>query len=86
MNGWKLQRTLGSQTTYARELPGLDRVYAYVDYDQWEDDDQPTHYRWSVQDGSCGEVLDSGYTDEGDLTAAQADADAAAARLFPGHD
>lgn len=84
MSGWKLERARGTQTTYSRALEGLDRIYAYVDYDQWEDEEKPPHYRWSVQDGSCGKVLASGYTDEGGLAAAQADADDAAAKLFPG--
>lgn len=85
MSEWKLERTSGTQTTYSRELEGLDRIYAYVDYDQWDDEPAPTHYRWSVQDGANCKTLDSGYTDEGGLAQAKADADAAAAKLFPGH-
>lgn len=83
---WVLHRARDTRTTFARALPGLDRIYAYVDFDQWEGEEHPLSYHWSVQDGSCGQVLDHGHVD-GDqgLAAAQAAADAAAARLFPGH-
>lgn len=85
-NTWKIFNTSGNSITYARELSGLDRVYAYVRFEQWEDEDAPPSYRWSVEDGSCARVFDDGYI-EGSrgLRAAQDTADAAARRLFPGH-
>ncbi|MEB3023385.1 MULTISPECIES: hypothetical protein [Mycolicibacter] len=86
MSSWKLHNVSGTQTTFARAIEGLDRIRAYVDYDQWEDEEVPLSYFWSVQDGSCGQILESAHVD-GDkgLAAAQAAADAAVSRLFPGH-
>lgn len=85
MSEWHLRAVTGIRTTYARFIDGLDRIVAYIDFDQWEDQASPAQYEWSVQDGSCGKVLESGHVD-GDmsLAAAQAEADAAAARLFLG--
>lgn len=85
MSDWKLQRVAGTRTTYARELEGLDRIIAYVEFDQWDDEMTPPFYDWSVQDGSCGKVLDQDYVDgTAGLDAAKQAADAAAQRLFPG--
>ena len=44
----------------------------------------PYSYHWSVQDGSCGRVIEQGSIDGDDgLETAQLAADEAAARLFP---
>lgn len=86
MSQWKITSSSGGDTTYTRAVDGLDRIRAYVSFSQWEDEERPTHYSWSVQDGSCGKVLQRGTVDgdEG-LPAAQKAADAAVAQLFPNH-
>ncbi|BBX87973.1 hypothetical protein [Mycolicibacterium aubagnense] len=85
MSEWKLQHVTGTRTTYARELEGLDRIVAYVDFDQWEDESTPPFYEWSVQDSSCGKVFEQDYVDGTvGLEAAKRAADNAAGRLFPG--
>ncbi|MFA5709302.1 hypothetical protein [Mycolicibacterium sp.] len=80
---WRLQPSVGDRTTYSRDLH--ERFVAYVDVDTDWERDEPLSYTWSVQDGSCGRVLDRGWVD-GDqgLATAQLAAEEAAARLFPG--
>jgi hypothetical protein len=82
MSDWKLQPGVGGPTTYRRDLH--DPFVVYVAYEiDWEQD-QPVQYTWSVQDGSCGRVLEHGWVD-GDqgLEVAKRTADAAVAQLFP---
>lgn len=86
MGEWRLHQAHGNRTVHRRELEGLDRIMVYVEYEQWDDEDAPSFYSWQVSDGSCGKTLDGGYVDgKRGLRAAQVEADAAAARLFPGH-
>lgn len=59
------------------------RHHAYVTYYR-EKGREPFNYYWSVQDGSCGRVLEHGLTDgEEGLEKAKSEADAAAARRVP---
>lgn len=83
---WVPQGVAAGRVRYRREVSGLDRIMAYVEFERWEDS-PPTSCHWSVQDGSCGKVLDQGWVDaeQGGLGGAFVAADAAVARLFPGH-
>ncbi len=86
MGTWEPNGRYGFRRSYVRKLEGLDRIRVYVDFEQWDDEDAPLEYQWQVSDGSCGRKLDYGSVDgDAGLAAAMAVADAAAARLFPGH-
>lgn len=81
-SGWALQSASFGHITFRRHLGN--RILAYVVYDNEEDRDYPFSYHWSVQDGSCGKILDQGWVDgEEGLETAKAAADEAAAALFP---
>ena len=85
MSSWERFPTVGSGgwSVFRRELP--DRHAVYVEYEANWESEGPLLYSWSVQDSSCGRVLDSGHIDgEEGLAGAQRIADAAAAQLFPG--
>jgi hypothetical protein len=88
MSGWVRGDTWGGRACYRREVGG-DRIMAYVAFDLIDpelDGDRtlPYSYHWSVQDGSCGRVIEQGSIDGDDgLETAQLAADEAAARLFP---
>ena len=79
---WELKSNSYGHVTFRRFVGG-DRIYAYVVFDQ-EGDREPFSYHWSVQDGSCGRILEQGWTDgEHGFEAAKAEADEAAGRLIP---
>ena len=81
ISSWELQSNSYGHVTFRRDLG--DRFFAYVVYDK-EEDREPFSYHWSVQDGSCGRVLEQGWVDgEEGMAAAKAAADEAAAQLRP---
>lgn len=83
MSEWRRHYgVLGSGVTHRLDLH--DRFVAYVDVDSCWDTGDVLTYHWSVQDGSCGKVLDQDWLD-GDvgLDAAKKAAQDAAVRLFP---
>lgn len=67
MSGWTRGDTWAGRACYRREVGG-DRIMAYVAFDLTDPEldggrTQPYTYQWSVQDGSCGRVLEQGSSD-----------------------
>lgn len=82
MGDWKMVPSVSGRIVHRRDLQ--DRIVAYVDYEtDWEQED-PLTYHWSIEDGSCGRVLEQDWVD-GKVGLAQAKkiADEAAVRRFP---
>ncbi|MDO3312586.1 hypothetical protein [Mycobacteroides abscessus] len=82
MSDWKLIPSVSGRIVHRRDLQ--DRIVAYVDYEtDWEQED-PLTYHWSIEDGSCGRVLEQDWVD-GKIGLAQAKkiADEAVDRRFP---
>ncbi len=87
MSGWTRGDTWAGRACYRREVGG-DRIMAYVAFDLTDpeldgDRTQPYTYQWSVQDGTCGRVLEQGSSDgDNGLENAKREADEAAARVL----
>lgn len=83
MSKWKLIPSLSGRAVYRRDLH--ERFVVYVDHEaEWEQE-RPLMYHWSIEDGSCGRVLEQGWVDgAGGLVEAQRIADEAVVRRFPG--
>ncbi|SIE03692.1 hypothetical protein [Mycobacteroides abscessus] len=82
MGDWKMVPSHSGRIVHRRDLQ--DRIVAYVDYEtDWEQED-PLTYHWSIEDGSCGRVLEQDCVD-GKVGLAQAKkiADEATDRRFP---
>lgn len=79
---WKRHPVVGSRIVHRCDLH--DRYVAYVDVDSCWDTGRVLTYHWSVQDGSCGKVLDQDWLDgDAGLEAAMKAAQDAAVKLFP---
>lgn len=82
MGAWKLIPSLSGRTVYRRDLH--DRFVVYVDHETDWEQESPLGYHWSIEDGSCGRVLEQDWVDGAEgVWGAQRIADEAAARLFP---
>lgn len=83
MGEWQPYHGPGSDSPrYSRDLH--ERFRAYIEVQGCWESGKIYGYSWTVQDGSCGRVLDQGWEDsEIGLPATQRIVDEAIVRLFP---